>query len=337
MKTETQDSPRSERTESFEALPWRCPTCSATATLSSAEGRPRLECASGHSFGDQQGVLMLCEPEGYADSFGREWLAYSRTQVDKFNGTTISRDRFFQYTKWPRSMDGELVLEAGSGSGRFTQVLLDAKARVVSFDYSAAVLANEANNGDDPNLMLFRGDIYKLPFQKETFDRVVCIGVLQHTPDPEASFFSLVEMVKPGGWLAVDIYRIGPAQVIQPKYVLRPFRHIIPNDKMHEVVKRAVPILLPIKAAVRRIPLVGVPLAHVFVPVPDYRGRLPLTDEQARIWSELELLDVLTPAHDHPATTGQVREWMRRTDLRDVTIEVVSKGGQIVARGRKPS
>src|SRR5262245_658399 len=117
-------------------LPWTCPTCGSPATLTEAP-EPSLRCGSGHAFGSVDGVLCLCEVEGYADSFGREWLAYARTQMDKHNGTTISRDRFFQYTGWPRDLAGETVLEAGSGAGRFTQVLLDAGAAVASFDYSA--------------------------------------------------------------------------------------------------------------------------------------------------------------------------------------------------------
>lgn len=327
---------RYENHAGFEALRWRCPECRASARLTRGE-EPALACDRGHSFGLVQGILTLCEATGYADSFGREWLAYARTQVDKFNGTTISRDRFFQYTEWPRDLGGDLVLEAGSGSGRFTQVLLDAGARVVSFDYSAAVQANAANNGDDPRLLLFRGDIMKLPFEPGSFDRVVCIGVLQHTPDPKRSFFSLVDMVRPGGWLAVDIYRLAPVAVLHHKYWVRPIRHVVSSDHLMDWVKRVVPLLLPIKAAVRKLPLVGVPLAHVFVPVPDYRGRLPLTDEQARIWAELDLFDMISPAHDHPITTGTMKRWMQEAGLTDVSVEVVSKGGQIAARGRKPT
>jgi SAM-dependent methyltransferase len=283
------------------------------------------------------GVLCLCEPSGYADSFGPQWITYGRTQVDKFNGTSISRDRFFEYTGWPRELDGETVLEAGSGCGRFTQVLLDAGANVVSFDYSAAVVANWRNNGDADRLTLFRGDIYRIPLAEASFDRVVCLGVLQHTPSPERAFHSLVSMVKPGGWLAVDIYRVSAAHLASPKHLLRMFRGFVPPDRAAAVAKRAVRTLLPAKALLRKVPLVGVPLAHLLVPVADYRGRLPLTESQAVEWSELEFIDAITPAHDHPATRRQVEQWCRAAGLVDLSIDLVSKGGQFAIRGRRPT
>ena len=280
-------------------------------------------------------MLVLCEADNYAKSFGKEWTLHSRTQIDKFNGTTISRDRFFEYTRWPRDLRGQTILEAGSGSGRFTQVLLDAGAHVVSFDYSAAVYANAATNGGSDRLTIFRGDIFNIPFQPGTFDRVVCIGVLQHTPDPKRAFLSLVRMVRPGGHLAVDIYRLAAVSLLHPKYYIRLLRRFISHDKLFDFVHWIVPKLLPIKAAVRRIPGIGIPLAHMLVPVPDYRGRLPLSDAQARIWSELDLFDMLSPTHDHPATLRSVRSWCTEAGLDDLEIEIVSKGWQVVVRARK--
>jgi len=317
-----------------QSLPWRCPTCAARAGVNTGTG---FRCVTGHSFSFRDGVLCLCEVDNYAASFGMEWLKHSKTQVDRQNGTTISRDRFFSITQWPRDLSGQRVLEAGSGSGRFTQVLLDAGATTVSFDYSEAVVANLANNGGHPNLTLFRGDIFNIPFEPGTFDRVVCIGVLQHTPAPGRAFSCLVKMLRPGGEIAVDVYRLAPVAVLHPKYYLRPLRRVIPKERLYALVCRAVPLLLPIKHAVRRLPVLGIPLAHALVPVPDYRGRLPLSDEQCRQWSELDMFDWLSPEHDHPVTRREVERWCREAGLEDVTIELQSKGGQFTIRGRKPT
>jgi SAM-dependent methyltransferase len=304
----------------------------------SARGRFPIElrCGGGHRFGEHDGLLSLVPSDNYADSFSLEWRRHSRTQVDKFNGTHISKDRFFEYTSWPRDLRGQRILEAGCGSGRFTQVMLDAGAEVVSFDFSEAVLANRDNNGEHPRLTLFRGDIFQIPFAPRSFDRVLCLGVLQHTPDPARAFQALAAMVRPGGWLAADVYRLAPISLLHPKYILRPFRHFVTHERLFSICRRLVPVLLPMKAAIRRVPIVGVPLAHLLVPVPDYRGRLPLTDEQAAAWSELDLFDWIAPAHDHPATRGRVARWCASAGLEDVQLRVVSKGWQIAISGRAP-
>src|SRR4051812_48875798 len=80
------------------SLPWRCPTCHQAATVRAGEVGPELRCEQGHSFGSVDGVLCLCDGDNYADSFGLEWIRHANTQVDKHNGTTISRDRLFNLT-----------------------------------------------------------------------------------------------------------------------------------------------------------------------------------------------------------------------------------------------
>jgi SAM-dependent methyltransferase len=266
-----------------------------------------------------------------------EWLKYSRTQVDKHNGTTISHDRFWKVTRWPHDLRGQRVLEAGSGSGRYTQVLLGSGATTVSFDFSAAVLANLQNNGGAPNLTLFRGDIYNIPFAEGSFDRVVCIGVIQHTPHRGRAFRNLARMLRPGGEIVADVYRLGLGCLLHPKYYLRPLRRLVPRDRLLEAVRVAVPLLLPLKGALRRIPLVGVPLGHMLVPVPDFRNRLPLSPRQCIEWSELDLFDWISPEHDRPSTRWEVERWCRDAGLEDVSVVLDSKGWQYTIRGRRPA
>ena len=54
----------------------------------------------------------------YAVSFGYQWNKHCRTQYDKYSGAPISEERFFKETRWSRNLRGEILLEAGSGSGR---------------------------------------------------------------------------------------------------------------------------------------------------------------------------------------------------------------------------
>src|SRR5439155_25559775 len=118
--------------------------------------------------------------ENYASSFGFEWIKHARTQYDSASGASVSETRFFNETKWPRQMPGEAILEVGSGSGRFTEQAASTGAMVVSLDYSYAVEANYASNGARDNVLIVQGNLYQMPFRKSFFDRLLCIGVLQH-------------------------------------------------------------------------------------------------------------------------------------------------------------
>ena len=270
----------------------------------------------------------------YADSFGLQWNHFKRTQLDRFNGTSITRDRFFEATGFPEQMDGQRVLEAGSGAGRFTEILLGTGAQVFTFDLSEAVYANRANNGPHPRLHIFRGDIYQIPFAAESFDKVVCLGVIQHCPDVRAALMSLARQVRAGGEIAFDVY---DAEVRKPdshpRYRWRRWLRGLPRPRLFQLVRLLVPVLLPLRRFLlrARLPYAGA-LAH-WVPVMDYEGVFPLTPAQLREWAVLDTFDLLAPAFDQPQHIDTIREWMRAAGLEIVHLRKGPNG--IIARGRK--
>src|SRR5688572_17072676 len=79
-----------------------------------------LMCAQGCAFPVQNGIARFVSPENYASSFGLQWNAFEKTQLDSFTGTTISRDRLRRISGGDLEIfRGRLVLEAGCGAGRF--------------------------------------------------------------------------------------------------------------------------------------------------------------------------------------------------------------------------
>lgn len=137
----------------------------------------------------------------YADSFAYQWVTFQQTQLDSNNSDDDTRKRFFSHTGLvPSDLQGKTVLEAGCGAGRYSEVLLDYCGYLFSFDISESVLiANKNNHGKNEKCKFFQASIYDIPFKKEQFDVVYCVGVLQHTPDPKAAFLQLVRQLKPGG------------------------------------------------------------------------------------------------------------------------------------------
>src|ERR1700693_1503928 len=64
------------------------------------------------------GVPRFVPRENYASGFGFEWTKHARTQYDSYSGLTVSEERYFRQTQWPRNQRGEIALEVGRGSGR---------------------------------------------------------------------------------------------------------------------------------------------------------------------------------------------------------------------------
>lgn len=279
------------------------------------------------------GVPRFVSPENYAGSFGFQWNRFRRTQLDSVTGTTISRDRFLRSAglKAP-DLAGKLVLDAGCGAGRFAEVALSLGATVVAVDYSAAVDACRANLGSQERGEVVQADIYRLPFAPASFDFVYCLGVLQHTPDVAGAFQALPSQLRPGGRLAVDLYPKLVWNLVWPKYWLRPLTKRLPQQALFRWVERLVPILLPISDLLRRVPRSRGRLRYL-VPVANYRGVFPLTDEQLREWAVLDTFDMLAPAYDKPQTPATLRGWLERAGLHDVEVEHV---GFIVGRGAIP-
>jgi SAM-dependent methyltransferase len=263
---------------------------------------------------------------GYTENFGQQWNHFRRTQIDKFNGTTLSRDRFYSGTGWSADeLKGARILEAGCGAGRFTQIMLDAGAQVFSVDLSSAVDACFANNGPHEHLCVVQADLYQIPFRRHSFDKVFCYGVLQHTPDPEASFMNLNSFLKPGGKIAIDVYHKDWAiEPYKSKYLYRPLTTRIPHDLLFRFIQWYIPKWLPFDTFLKRIPVIG-RLLGLLVPCWNYRY-LPLSRESRIEWGILDTFDALAPAYDYPQTEQAVTKWFQRANLIDVRVRLGGNG-----------
>ena len=324
---------------------YRCPECGGELNIQRApasradsedetsEGAVTCDSCTA-SYPIENCIPRFVASDNYASSFALEWRRHARTQIDKFNGTTISRDRFFQVTKWSEDLADQRVLEAGCGAGRFTQIALESGAEVYAFDYSSAVDVNLANNIQHNGLNLLQADIYRIPLRPESFDKVFCFGTLQHCPDVKGAFFSLLPCLKSGGDIAIDVYKRSATTRLSPKYLLRPLTSRVPHHTLYPIVKKVVPLLLPIKRWCReRIPFLGRYLGGM-IPVVDYKGQYSLTNEQLVEWGTLDTFDTLSPKYDNPQRLEDVRDWFLEAGLVDVEVEYGPNG--VNARGKKP-
>ena len=272
--------------------------------------------------------------QNYASGFGLQWTVHARTQYDSYTGVPISETRFFEETQWPRRLDGERVLEVGCGSGRFTVHAASTGALVVSMDYSNAVDANFAANGDRPNLLIVQSDLYHLPFQLGSVDRIFCFGVLQHTPDVHRSFRAIEEGLKPGGHLVVDVYRKpqGLKRLVATKYWVRPISRRVPPHRLYSLTRAYVRLMWPVARMVSRIPRIGKKLNWMLL-IADYRGVYPLAEHHLKEWAILDTFDMLAPAYDQPQTLEAIQRWFDDAKFSDIDVHYGFNG--IEGRGRK--
>jgi SAM-dependent methyltransferase len=268
------------------------------------------------------GIPRICEPANYTSNFGKQWNLFRSTQIDRADtGQAASERRFFAVTGWrAEDLDGADVLEVGSGAGRFTRVVLErTRANLYSVDYSSAVEANLANNRDlaHDRLHLVQASITELPFADGSFDKVFCLGVLQHTPSFEDSVRALVNKAKPGGEIVVDFYPIrGWWTKINAKYLLRPLTRRMAHERLLALIETNAGWLIRAHKVLTRARLGA--LAR-FLPVVDLRT-LPsnLTAEEEREWAVLDTFDMFSPAYDNPQRVEAVADMFRRSGA-DVT------------------
>ncbi len=305
-----------------------CPACRAPF----AGEAQALRCTKcGAAYAVERGLPRFVPRVNYSASFGLQWNRHPRTQLDSFVGKPISEKRLFETTGWPRAMPGARILEAGSGAGRFTEILCRTGATVYSFDYSSAVDANASNHGALPNLYLFQADIFAIPLPEGWFDHVLCLGVLQHTPDPARAFRSLAKHVKPGGDLVIDIYRRSAAALLQWKYLLRPLTRSLPPERLYRLVEAVVP---PLVGPTRFLRSVAGRVGARLSPIVEY-SHLGLTPEQNQEWAVLDTFDMYAPAYDKPQSAAEVRRWFEQASF--VSVEAFNGYNGIVGRGKRPA
>lgn len=287
-----------------------------------------------------KGIPRFVSTENYAKVFGTQWNRFPKTQLDSFTGIDISESRLQRCTRMNLSdLNEKVVLEAGSGAGRFTEVLLKYGAIVHAFDYSSAVDANAINNGFSDHLTLVQADLRRIPFLKGNYDFVVCLGVLQHTPNPEESISCLWEMLKPGGRLVIDHYRWNWGLVVPPplggaESLYRWLILKLPLEYRFRAVKAITDFWFPVHWFFREYPIVQRVLVRLS-PVRFYYSNYKLRNRQMYYdWSLLDTHDGTTDIHKHYRTVKQIVGYLETIGAEGIEAHIGGNG--VEASCRKP-
>jgi ubiquinone/menaquinone biosynthesis C-methylase UbiE len=138
---------------------------------------------------------------------------------DRIKAITWQRDReclVDPMLEWLGDVECPLVLDVGTGSGRFPMAMLSDErfdGQIWGLDISMGMLRRArvrlAEYGE--RCTLIQEDADTLPFPDATFDAVACLETLEFTPDPKRTVDELVRVLRPGGVLLLT-NRIGRAR-----------------------------------------------------------------------------------------------------------------------------
>jgi 2-polyprenyl-3-methyl-5-hydroxy-6-metoxy-1,4-benzoquinol methylase len=295
-----------------------------TTDLLSLQGE-QLISSSGLSFPVVRGIPRFVPADNYANAFGFQWKNFAKTQLDSFSGTRITQDRIERCLGFPiEQLDGKNILEVGSGAGRFTELLLKGGGHVHTVDLSNAVEVNKENMGNPAHYVIAQASVYELPFPGQSFDLVVCLGVIQHTPDSEKTIAALWQMVKPGGILVIDHYIWRINYYFNPATYWRLLLRRLSPVTSKWIVDRLVNFFFPLHWAFRNVPAADW-LVKRFSPLITFIKTHPeLGREEQQDWARLDTYDSLTDYYKHLRTPHQIEETLNQLGGKNIWIH---KGG----------
>jgi ubiquinone/menaquinone biosynthesis C-methylase UbiE len=262
--------------------------------------------------------------QNYTLAFGRQWKEYSKVQLDSFNRTTISEERVEVALNCPlASLKGLKVLEAGSGAGRFTEILLKYGAIVYSFDLSEAVEVNLANNRGNKDFTIFQADIEKIPFRDNYFDIALCLGVMQHTRNSFLSLKELERVTKKDGTISFDHYQKHLGQYISLYLVYWIIIKNLNSSNQLKVTEFLTRIFFPIHWFFRNISFIQFLLRRIS-PISFYYGMFDLSKDQHMEVSMLDTHDKNTDHYKRMLSHRELEKLIKKFDFKSYKI---FKGG----------
>jgi SAM-dependent methyltransferase len=282
----------------------RCPECAGSLRIDT-EGQ-LLRCTGcGRTFPIVAGLPRFVGQEHLA-SFGRQWNRYEVAHDDEDRATFEAKTGISL-----GELSGRRVLDAGCGGGRYSKVAAQAGARVIGADHSTAVEKAAALCASLPKVSFVQADLKRLPLVPGSFDVVFSIGVMHHDTETRAVFDSVARMVKPGGRLAVWLYRRNQWWQEGLNSALRRRTMRMPADRLESWCR--------VGAFLGGVPVVNQTLNKIvnFSSHPAWENRL------------CDTFDWYAPAYQHHHTVAELRVWFRAAGFEKLAVLPPEKSGRV--------
>jgi len=195
-----------------------CPKCGEDIEIRGEE-MGCSECRQAYKKTSYGVPMLFCpnDPKDFKEDYTETMMAfYSETPFPNYDdfddvSSLIMKSR---QSVFPKLLDEQIgfekrILECGCGTGQLTNFLSIAHRTVIGTD----VTLNSLRLGHEfkEKHGLERADfiqmnLFRPCFKPESFDLVICSGVLMTTADPFLGFQSIGRLVKPGGYIMIGLY-----------------------------------------------------------------------------------------------------------------------------------
>lgn len=137
----------------------------------------------------------MSDTRNYFDNIAGQW----DTMRQQFFGEGVRRTAITAAGVRP----GMTVADVGTGTGFLAEAALEAGARVIGVDLSAAMLDQVTNRFRGQNFEARQSSGADLRLKREEVDVVMANMFLHHADDPAATIAHLARALKPGGRLVI--------------------------------------------------------------------------------------------------------------------------------------
>lgn len=136
-------------------------------------------------------------------SFGEEWKEFNYFSNNEIE---LIGSEYFDIVTQNHINENSLVLDVGCGSGRWSIYLSSKVKYIEAIEPSEASLVAYKFTKPYDNIRITRASIADIPFPDESFDFIICLGVLHHIPDTVGGLKNIFYKLKKEGSLLLYLY-----------------------------------------------------------------------------------------------------------------------------------
>jgi SAM-dependent methyltransferase len=251
------------------------------------------------------------------EEFGDEWLKFQNYTDDTID---IFVKEYFDILDDKVVNKNTYAIDIGCGTGRWTKYLSTRAGFIEAIDPSDAVFAADNLLGTIENVRLTKASVETIPFEDETFDFAMSVGVLHHIPDTQQAMIDCVKKVKKGGYFYCYLYYNLDNRGIAFKFLFKL------SDLIRKVVS-SLPAKLKrfvcdILAAVIYLPIVLLVRLFYFIGLKNFANKLPLSPYRNKNFFVLrnDALDRFGTKLEQRFSKAEVIEMMKRSGLDNIIV-----------------